>query len=180
MYSWYGNGLYDFTDKDGKTLPTGTEVLLTIDATVDYGTGGDHSIQIPMTVDITAPTMYGVQTQQLEDGTYRLDVPVRIGMLVDHKAIYMVGSGRLVHTADGFVLTGCDGQLNYTQKPLASYGLYADYFWYEIGDVICIGNRDALYYCFPEGDTPVAKARLATEELYKLCRARRKATVTEE
>ena len=69
LYSWYGNGLYDFTDAEGKVLPTGTEVMLTIDATVDYGTGGENTIQIPITVDTTAPQLLGVQTMQLDDGT---------------------------------------------------------------------------------------------------------------
>jgi hypothetical protein len=104
----------------------------------------------------------------LLDGSYRLDTAVDIGMMVDYKAIYQVGQGRLVHDRDGFVLTGCDGELEYRQKPLASYGLYADYFWYELGDVICIGNRNALYYCFPKGGDAVAKTRLAAEELYKM------------
>ncbi len=106
--------------------------------------------------------------QELLDGSYRLDTAVDIGMMVDYKAIYQVGQGRLVHDRDGFVLTGCDGELEYRQKPLASYGLYADYFWYELGDVICIGNRNALYYCFPKGGDAVAKTRLAAEELYKM------------
>ncbi len=113
--------------------------------------------------------------QELEDGTYRLDVPVEIGMMVDYKAIYKVGKGQLTHTPEGFTLTGCDGKLHYTQKPQASYGLYADYFWYEIGDVICIGDNDALYYCFPPAGTPVAKARIAAEELYTLYRSKRRA-----
>lgn len=35
--------------------------------------------------------------------------------------------------------------------------------------MICIGNTDILYYCFPtEGGDIVAKTRLATEELYKM------------
>ena len=89
----------------------------------------------------------------------------------------MVGSGQLVHDAEGFRLTGCDGKLNYTQGPLSCYGLYADYYWYELGDMICIGNQDALYYCFPQGTTDVvAKTRLAAEELYKM-KKRRKAMV---
>ena len=104
---------------------------------------------------------------EIQNGEYSLDTAVDIGMQVDYKAIYMVGEGRLTHTEKGFTLTGCDGKLNYTQKPLASYGLYADYYWYEIGDVICIGDKNALYYCFPKENIPVAKARLATEELYK-------------
>lgn len=124
------------------------------------------------------PDWYAWQRSQvkkeLEEGSYRLDVPVDIGMMVNYDAIYMVGTGRLVHDETGFHLTGCDGKLDYTQSPLACYGLYADYYWYEIGDMICIGNNDVLYYCFPKncGDV-VAKTRLAQEELYKLKKRRR-------
>ena len=114
--------------------------------------------------------------KELENDEYKLDVEVEIGMMVDYKAIYMVGSGRLKHDKNGFVLIGCDGKLNYSQKPLSSYGLYADYYWYEIGDVICIGNEDALYYCFPKGSDVVAKTRLATEELYKMLKKSRTLT----
>ena len=113
--------------------------------------------------------------QELENGTYKLETDVKIGMLVNTKALYMVGEGKLIHDETGFRLTGCDGRLESTQGPLACYGLYADYYWYEIGDVICIGNKDALYYCFPEEGVSVAKARLATEELYKLKKTRKTA-----
>ncbi len=106
--------------------------------------------------------------KEIEDGTYLLDTAVDIGILSDYKAIYMVGEGRLVHNTDGFTLTGCEGELSYSQSPKVCYGLYADYYWYEIGDVICIGNKERLYYCFPKKDAIVAKARLATEEMYKL------------
>ena len=127
------------------------------------------------------PDWYAWERQQvrkeLEEGTYRLEKDVQIGMLVDTKALYMVGSGKLIHDENGFLLTGCDGKLRYEQGPLACYGLYSDYYWYEIGDVICIGNRDALYYCFPEGGDVVAKTRLAAEELYKL-KKRRKTPVS--
>ena len=108
--------------------------------------------------------------KELEDGTYRLDVPVRIGVVQDYKAVYMVGEGRLTHDTDGFRLTGCGGRLEYVRKPLASYSLYADYYWYELGDVIIIGGTDRQFCCFPPEGTPVAKARLAAEELYKMVR----------
>ncbi len=110
----------------------------------------------------------------LEDGSYFLDVPVDIGVLVDTKALYMVGEGRLTHTTDGFRLRGCDGKLDYIQKPMFSYSLNADYYWYEIGDMIAIGNTEIMYFCFPktEGDV-VAKTRLATEELYRMLRERK-------
>ena len=73
-------------------------------------------------------------------------------------------------------MTGCGGKLDYVQKPAASYSLYSDFYWYELGDMICIGKPNFLYYCFPavSGDV-VAKARLATEELSKLERAAAKA-----
>lgn len=110
--------------------------------------------------------------EEIEKDRYHLDIPVRIGVMLNTRAIYMVGEGRLTHDKTGFTLTGCHGRLSYRQKPLASYSLYADYHWYEIGDMICLGNRRILYYCFPlAGGDVVAKTRLAAEELYKLCRA---------
>ena len=100
---------------------------------------------------------------------YGLKIPVAVYMMIDKKAIYQVGEGTLVHNNKGFRLTGCNGKLEYMQKPQASYSLYSDYYWYEIGDMICIGTQDTLYYCFPlQGEDVAAKTRLATEELYKL------------
>ena len=116
--------------------------------------------------------------KEIADGTYRLDTEVDILLARDTKKLYRVGKGRLVHTIDGFTLDGCDGELHYEHKPLCSHSLYADYNWYELGDIICIGNSDCMYYCFPkcEGDV-VAKARLATEEIYKI-RMQEKSAVT--
>lgn len=106
--------------------------------------------------------------EELERGEYTMETDVDIACMVDEKALYMVGEGHLSHSAEGFKLSGCDGKLSFEQSPVASHSLNADYFWYEIGDVICIGNRDCLFYCFPKTQGLVAKARLATEELYKL------------
>lgn len=111
--------------------------------------------------------------REISDGTYRLDTDVDICLMVDYQAIYRVGTGHLVHDGNGFRLTGCDGRLDYVQPPQHCYGLYADYYWYEVGDVICIGNRNVLYYCFPKGGDVVAKTRMATEEMYKLYKSRK-------
>ncbi len=112
--------------------------------------------------------------EDILNGTYSLDIPVDILMTVDTKHLYRVGEGRLVHNSDGFRLTGCDGQLDYEHKPLNSYSIYSDFNWYEVGDVICIGNYEALYYCFPKVKTDVAaKTRLAAEELYKILIAKK-------
>ena len=107
--------------------------------------------------------------KELEEGTYCLDIPVDIYMLVNTKCVYKVGEGQLVHTTEGFHLTGCEGKIDYHLKPQASYSLYSDFFWYEIGDMISIGDEKIQYYCFPKNQENIAaKTRLAAEELHKL------------
>ena len=124
----------------------------------------------------TVPSWNDWQRQQVREsilnGNYKLDVDVDITLMVDHKALYNVGSGHLTHDLTGFHLTGCDGRLDYHQKPQHCYGLYADYYWYEVADMICVGNNDVMYYCFPKGGDVVAKTRMATEEMYKLYKSR--------
>lgn len=106
--------------------------------------------------------------KEIENKTYLLDTEVDIYMLKNFKAIFKVGEGRLIHNNEGFKLNGCNGQLEYTQKADASYSINVDFNWYEIGDIICIGE-DERFYCIPKDKTiPVAKVRLAVEELYKL------------
>ena len=116
----------------------------------------------------------GVQyvKDEIENGSYGFDIPVNIAVLKDGKALYPVGEGRLSHCLNGFTLTGCGGKLNYSQSPLSSYSLNSDYYWYKIGDVIGIGNNEISYYCFPKNDHPVAKTRLAAEEMYKMLKQR--------
>lgn len=119
------------------------------------------------------PDWFNWQRQEIKNeiiqNKYSLNIPVEIYMLVNTRAIYKVGTGTLLHNKDGFVLDGCDGKLHYEQKPKATYSLYSDYYWYEIGDVICIGDMKTLYYCFPQTEQDVVtKTRIATEELFKL------------
>ena len=110
--------------------------------------------------------------QEILDGTYKLDTDVDIAVQVDYKAVYRIGEGHLTHDNSGFTLTGCDGRLNYTQKPQNSYSLYADYYWYETDDIISIGDTEVHYFLYPKNHAPVAKVRLATEEMYKLYKAK--------
>lgn len=104
--------------------------------------------------------------EELSKGLYHMEFPVDICMLVDAKSIYKVGEGYLKHSEEGFHLTGCNGELEYTQKN--SYTVNSDYYWYQLGDVVSIGDQNALYYCFPKIEKDVVtKIRLATEEIYK-------------
>ncbi len=108
---------------------------------------------------------------ELERGEYRLEADVEIGIIKDNKALYMVGNGRLIHDENGFALSGCNGELQFSQPPLASHSINADFYWYTMGDIICIGDKEMLYYCFTPENVSVFKARLAAEELYKIVRA---------
>ena len=88
--------------------------------------------------------------KEVLDGTYNLDIDVNIGVIVNAKCFYMVGEGRLTHSIDGFRLTGCNGKLDYFQKPLAAYSINSDFFWYEINDVITVGNSKISEMSLPK------------------------------
>ncbi len=109
---------------------------------------------------------------EIERGEYKLETDVEVAMLVNYKALYKIGSGHLSHDISGFKLTGGEGKLDYKYPSMASHSLNSDFFWYELGDVIGIGNRSELYYCFPKDKDVVTKARLAAEEIYKKKRRR--------
>ena len=113
--------------------------------------------------------------KELEDGTYLLDTDVDIAVQVNLDGVCLIGEGHLVHDLEGFHLTNAEGNLDYFQPAAASHTLYSDYYWYEIADVIGIGNNEFSYFCFPKENTSVTKARLATEELYKMKKAQRRA-----
>ncbi len=119
------------------------------------------------------PDWYAWQRQcvhkEILDGNYEIDIPVDLAMIVDTKCLYRIGEGRFRHSKEGFLIEGCGGKLKYEQKPLSSYTLNSEYFFYEIGDVMSIGTHERLYYCFPKENTGIiTKARLATEEIYKI------------
>ena len=108
--------------------------------------------------------------REILDGNYGFDVPCDIMMIVDSKALYKVGSGRLSHNMeDGFHLTGCDGKIDYHQSSKSMYTCEATPYWYEIDDVIGMGDNKALYFAFPtEQKEVVGKVKLAVEEIFKI------------
>ena len=112
--------------------------------------------------------------KELEEGTYLLDTDVDIAVQVNLNGVAMIGEGHLIHNLDGFHLTGADGKLDYKQSPIFSHTLYSDYYWYEIADVIGIGDNEFSYFCFPKRNVSVTKVRLATEELFKMKKQRKR------
>lgn len=113
--------------------------------------------------------------EELETGGYQMCLDVDVMVMVDSYHLYDVGEGTLTHDENGFHLVASNGELDFVESATASYSVNSDFFWYQIGDTICIGDLNVQYYCFPKkkhGDV-VAKARLAAEELFKLKTAER-------
>jgi len=108
--------------------------------------------------------------KEIEAGEYSLDTDVDILMLVDTESVYDVGEGHLHHDKEGFSLRGCNDRLDFKLKSSSLYSLYSDYFWYELGDMVSIGDNSKQFYCFAKEakNLIAAKARLATEEIYKM------------
>ena len=173
--------LYKCTDCGAEARMVGKGTKITCGhcgKTWELGTDGQVAAEDGDTRIAHIPDWYRWEREQVAqdilDGSYKLDIDVDIAMQVDYKAIYRVGEGHLTHDASGFHLTGCNGQLDYSQPAQASYSLYADYYWYEMADCVCIGDSETHYFLFPKDPSiPVAKVRLAAEEMYKLHRAKR-------
>lgn len=68
VYSWNSRN-YDFTDENGKPLPSGTKVTLTITGRMDYeGEFAEQTMQIPITLDTKAPELKGAKSVSSPDG----------------------------------------------------------------------------------------------------------------
>ena len=69
IYSWYGKNLFDFSG-----LPSGIGGSADHPGRVDYGNGGDHVLEIPITVDTKAPELLGNPKETQKDGKYYLSL----------------------------------------------------------------------------------------------------------
>ena len=112
--------------------------------------------------------------EEVANESYGFDENVKISMMVDYKALYNIGNGRLVHNEEGFKLYTEDGKLVYEQKPLFAHSICVDLHFYEKGDAVCIGDKKGLFYCFMDKGYKVTKTRFAVEALYQKLRPREK------
>lgn len=114
--------------------------------------------------------------KQLEDGTYYFEDDVYIESLPNSKAFIPLCDGKLIHTKDGFRLTGQDleGPLD-LEKPTSSlYSVHIE-FDYKlrsdkvVADAIVLSTIDDTYYIYPKTKRDqVTKLRFAVEEAYKI------------
>ncbi len=104
--------------------------------------------------------------EALQEG-YRVSIPVTVRALCDHKGLYRLGKGTLVHDQTGLTLFSDTGKEIFHQGRFASHTINVDFYFYAIGDVVALGNKERLFYCFPENNFPVYKLRTAAEALYE-------------
>ena len=102
LYSWYGEGMYEFTDANGNTLPSGTKLMLTIEGTVDYGDGGDHVLEIPITIDTTAPQVISATERIGDNGEPLLVVEAQDNVNLAYAALTNATGTRYLSTVSQF------------------------------------------------------------------------------
>lgn len=114
--------------------------------------------------------------KQLEDGTYYFEDEVYIESLPNAKAFIPLGDGKLIHTKDGFILTGQDitGPLELVKPTSSLYSVHIE-FDYKlrsdgvVADAIVLSTVDDTYYIYPKTKRDqITKLRFAVEEAYKL------------
>lgn len=115
--------------------------------------------------------------KELENGTYYFEDEVYIESLPNTKGYIPLGDGKLIHTKDGFKLTGKDidgSPLELIKETKSLYSVHIE-FDYQlrsdkvVADAIILSTLDDTYYIYPKTKRDqVVKLRFAVEEAYKL------------
>ena len=120
VYSWSGYPMYDFTDANGKLLPDGTTVTLTIEALTDYKNGGanvnkSNKLTFPITIDVSAPVLEGYEQFVGEDGRNYVTINVSdVSSLANVVLTNATGTRYLESKLDGFDFTRNNDENNWT------------------------------------------------------------------
>jgi len=108
--------------------------------------------------------------EELDRGEYRFEDQVRVESLVNHKGYYDVGTARVVHSAEGFLLEGDPGYFSgpIIKKPRSMYSCHIEYDYFGKGDCFELSTLDETFYLYPLNQfNRVTKILIATEELYR-------------
>ena len=117
--------------------------------------------------------------KQIEDGTYRFEDDVHVDSLPNAKGYIRLGTGKLIHDLNGYHLSGTfDGEeFRLEKEPLSLYSLHIEYDYLGKGaDCIDLSTLEDTYYLYPVHEkNVVTKLHFATEELFKVVQAQKKA-----
>ncbi len=114
--------------------------------------------------------------REVSSGDYYFESAVRVESLPNAKGFVVFDKpGRLVHSMDGFSLSGEYENTPFDIKWPASalYSCHIEYDYMGRGDCVDLNTIQDTFYLFPTGGSfSVTKLSLATEELHKLARGR--------
>ena len=110
--------------------------------------------------------------KEVRSGKYHFECPVRVDALPNADRFIDLGMGKLVHSMDGFTLTGKYNDEEYEVKLLAKdhYSVHIEYEYLgKFGDCVDLNTLDDTFYVYPKCEKfSVTKMSLACEELFKL------------
>ncbi len=119
------------------------------------------------------PDWYEEQVRLVRDeidrGLYRFEDQVRVESLVNHKGYYNLGTARVVHSAEGFVLEGDPAYFSapVIKKPRSMYSCHIEYDYFGKGDCFELSTMEETFYLYPLNHlNVVTKILIATEELH--------------
>lgn len=114
--------------------------------------------------------------QEIREGRYSLDCPVRVEALPNAVNFIDCGKGRLVHGRDGFALTFThyqDGKTRTIHFPSISMtSIHTEYNYRGKGQCVVLSVPDDSYFLFPleENGFNATRIQFAVEELYALAK----------
>ncbi len=115
--------------------------------------------------------------QEIALGNYAFTAKVRIEALPNEKGFLPLGTGRLTHTPDGFLLEGeslvPEKQLFFPSERMES--LQTEYHYRGKDTCVVLSTRDCCYYLYPEQtEFSVTKIQFAAEYLHRIKKKRKK------
>ncbi len=109
--------------------------------------------------------------KEIINKTYYFEHEVDVNMLPSSKGFYQIGKGKLIHSLEGFKVTGSGmgESFEFVKTPLENYGVHVEYNYFGRGHGISFStNKDTFYMFSKEKDYLVTKVHFAVEELYKI------------
>ena len=110
--------------------------------------------------------------EQIRQGTYQLDMKVRVQSLPNAVNFIELGEGRLHHGPEGFSLTFTDygapepGTLRFPAK--STFSIHTEYDYRGQGECITLSTPDNTYFLYPlEPGFSATKIQFATEALWQ-------------
>lgn len=115
--------------------------------------------------------------KEIEDGTYYFEDTVRVETLPGWLKFHKHGEGKFIQTPEGTrIECNAYGEKTVIEKsPLELYSVHIEYDYLGRGDCVDISTADDSYWCYLSKRDAVTKISFATEEIFKIADAKRKA-----